>query len=83
MSDFQQIRCPKKRCCGFVNQVDDFYGCGQCGNVWFSANDLKQDIELILQKYEHRKYCYQLDNMLLARPADDEPKNYEMLVENE
>ena len=27
MSDFQQIRCPKKRCYGFVNQIDDFYGC--------------------------------------------------------
>lgn len=81
MNDFNQIRCPKQGCYGWVNFVDDFYGCGQCGNVWFSSDELKSDIEWIIQKYEYRKNCYSLDNVLVA--LDNEPKNYTELVENE
>jgi len=42
------INCPV--CCdGIVSYVEDetekFWGCGECGNVWFSKKDLDKDIK--------------------------------------
>lgn len=80
-SDNFQIRCPNKNCYGWVNYVDDFYGCGHCGNVWFDKNQLLKDIKSIIEKYEYRKYSY-IENNLLVH-SDNEVKNYESLVIDE
>ncbi|ENC3010534.1 hypothetical protein ABJW09_003152 [Escherichia albertii] len=45
------LRCPKETCSGIVSYIDDvpsFWGCGECGNVWFKKNDLYSDIKNII-----------------------------------
>ncbi|QIW15998.1 hypothetical protein A4G20_06460 [Pasteurellaceae bacterium RH1A] len=77
-----QIRCPIIRCSGWVNYIDnEFYGGGSCGNVWFSQESLIQDIQAIIKKYEYRIKSYSQEDLLLHN--EDEPCNYESLVENE
>lgn len=81
MTDFNQIRCPKQGCYGWINFIDDFLWLWASGNVWFSNDELRSDIEQIIQKYEYRKNCYSLDNVLTV--SNNEPNNYIELVENE
>lgn len=61
MKNFQ-ILCPKSHCGGWVIYIDDgdenFFGCGECGNVWFDKADLDKEIERIIQRSPHRKTFY-------------------------
>lgn len=61
MKNFQ-ILCPLSHCGGWAVYIDNddekFFGCGECGNVWFDKADLDNDIEQIIQRYPHRKNFY-------------------------
>lgn len=65
MKNFQ-ILCPISRCGGWVVCIDDgdenFFGCGECGNVWFDKANLDSDIEQITERYSHRKLFYRKEN---------------------
>lgn len=77
-----QIHCPTSHCSGWVCFIDGFYGCGECGNVWFSKADLDQAIDEIIQQYAHRRQVYQkIDNSY--QPLENEPSSYNALVETE
>lgn len=76
-----QIRCPIKGCYGWVNFVDNFYGCGHCGNVWFDKSHLLKDIRSIIKNYEYRKYSYDENNLFVH--SNKEVKDYVLLVSNE
>lgn len=34
----QQVPCPVPGCDALVVAVDDFYGCGSCGSVWWDLS---------------------------------------------
>lgn len=81
------FRCPKKTCCGVISHIDDhppFWGCGECGSVWFDINELYKDIELILEKFPYRAIAYRLENNKYY-PALTQPsvREYEDMIQNE
>ena len=41
----EYYNCPTRNCEGIVIEVEDFWGCGTCGNVWKSEEKLKKKIE--------------------------------------
>jgi len=80
-SDFKKElvwRCPISGCHGHVSFVEDFedkpfYGCSETGTVWYEKEDFYKDIEKIIQKYPHRKNCYEnRDNEWLPKACDIE-----------
>ncbi|MDR3322843.1 MAG: hypothetical protein LBS89_01390 [Zoogloeaceae bacterium] len=82
------LRCPCKTCSGIISYVEDatgFWGCGECGTVWFDKNDLFREIENISRRYSYRRKVYVKDKNFGFLPVDleKEPKNYENLVESE
>ena len=83
----EEFRCPSKACSGFVSYIDEtppFWGCGECGNVWFSKSDLYHDIEQSIKKFPYRKKLYINKNGCYSPlPRNKEPKNYEDLVRSE
>ena len=87
MSD-EPFRCPEEGCTGWVSEVDDgdehFWGCGECGNVWYEREELDEAIEEIISQYPHRKSVYRRANGNWNPVAlDDEPEEYEERVEEE
>ena len=44
------LPCPTRACDGWVSQVDDFWGCGECGNVWSDRAALNQAIAAAARK---------------------------------
>ncbi|WP_339735198.1 hypothetical protein [uncultured Gimesia sp.] len=82
------MRCPTPVCTGWISFVKDedgdFWGCGECGEVWFEQDDLNDAIKEIISTYEYRKPCYQKSGKnWVAAPLKKEPEDYEELVENE
>lgn len=60
---WNEVRCPTKACSGWVCEVEDspaakFYGCGSCGNVWFSVELLNKAIDNIIDRYPYRQSVY-------------------------
>ncbi|GAB4142385.1 MAG: hypothetical protein Tsb009_12660 [Planctomycetaceae bacterium] len=84
----EPLRCPTPVCIGWVTYIEDddgnFWGCGECGEVWFSRKDLNAAIKEITDTYNYRKACYTKSgrNWVAADPAN-EPDDYEELVEDE
>ncbi len=77
-----QIHCPTAHCSGWVCFIDEFYGCGECGNVWFSKDELDTAINEIIKKYPYRNQVYQkIDNTY--QPNDTKLPNYDKLIETE
>lgn len=78
------LRCPCSSCCGLISYVDDkppFWGCGECGTVWFSKADLFQNISESIKKHPYRAKVYRKEeNAFFPVPLDHEPENYEKTV---
>jgi hypothetical protein len=90
MSDLN-LRCPEQTCSGWVCWVDDgdekFWGCGECGNVWFTREELDAAITTIVEKYPYRAKCYVKSGKPATAwdpaPPEEEPEDYDELVEEE
>lgn len=82
------IRCPIKTCSGIVVEIEDddstFFGCGECGNVWYDNKSLNIAIAEIIEKYKYRSEVYKKEGEnFIAIPFTEEPKNYAELVQKE
>jgi hypothetical protein len=61
-----------------------FYGCGSCGHVWHSIEQLNVAIDKIISQYSYRKNVYSKSGSnWQAVDIDDEPEEYEELVVSE
>ena len=83
--DFQ-IRCPTSHCTGWVCYIEDeppFFGCGECGDEWYSKADLDADIARIIEKYPYRRAVYRWKNGWQSMPFEQEPADYRDLVETD
>ena len=81
----QPLRCPVSGCAGLVSFVADaksFWGCGECGAVWYDESKLHSEITAIVDRFTHRRRCYARQGQKW-RAAKREPKNYAELVEQE
>lgn len=83
--DEEQLRCPIIGCYGYIGLIkENKFGCGECGNVWKSKNDLFNDIRKIIIKYPYRKKVYIFDkNDIRPMPLTKEPKNYDDMIRKE
>ncbi|PIT13117.1 hypothetical protein [Snodgrassella alvi] len=81
------LRCPKETCAGIVSYIEDtppFFGCGECGNVWFKKEDLYGDIKNIISKYPYRNHVYNIVNgEYLPVPDKEIPSYYDKKVDLE
>jgi phage FluMu protein Com len=81
-------RCPITQCAGWVDSINEqtlpFWGCGECGSVWYEEKNLQKDIAdiVILHPYRARSYK-QLNGSWVPGDLKSEPANYEELVEKE
>lgn len=83
-------RCPVSACAGWVNYVDSdedegpFWGCGECGSIWYKKAALLKEIDTIIKKFSYRKKCYRkVKGAWVPADADKTPDDYEERVENE
>jgi len=85
--DEDHLRCPENSCYGLISYVEDekpFWGCGECGTVWFTQQDLFEAIEHSIEKYPYRAEVYtKKGNIFFAVPLENEPNNYEETVAKE
>lgn len=84
----QNYRCPITQCVGWVDLIDDkarpFWGCGECGSVWYEEKNLQKEITDIVALHPYRARSYkQLNGKWIAGDLNLEPDNYEELVEKE
>lgn len=81
------LRCPKEACSGIVSYIDDapsFWGCGECGNVWFKKDDLYSDIKRIINKYPYRGCAYKIiDDEYFPVAGEDIPASYDEQIKSE
>ena len=82
------LRCPEIGCTGWISEVDDgdehFWGCGECGNIWYDRAELDQAIDEIVSQFSYRKKVYRKSEKTWEPvPLGKEPRNYEELVEAE
>jgi transcription elongation factor Elf1 len=83
-------RCPVSQCAGWVSYVNKkgkdkpFWGCGECGSIWYDQARLLGEIEQIIKRFPYRKKCYRKSKGQWA-PADPDriPDNYEERVGDE
>jgi hypothetical protein len=83
-------RCPVSHCIGWVVNVDSddngrsFFGCGECGSIWYDKNTLYSEIAQIVKKYPYRKKSYykKFDKWIPADP-EKESQKYEEKVKTE
>ena len=85
---FKELRCPTETCYGWVSEIEEgsseFYGCGSCGNVWPSLDELNNSIDGIISEHDYRRKAYIKDgNNWAGVELDDEPEDYEELVVKE
>jgi hypothetical protein len=83
-------RCPVSACAGWVSYVASnkkkgpFWGCGECGSIWFTKANLLKEIDKIIKKFAYRKKCYRKSKGEWVPAAPDKmPDDYEERVENE
>jgi hypothetical protein len=81
--------CPVSGCTGTVSYVEDleerpFWGCGECGSIWYEEKNLQAEISAIVEKYPYRRKCYVKRGGKWA-PADLSkiPDDYNERVERE
>lgn len=81
------LRCPCDSCYGLISYIDNpkpFWGCGECGTVWFAKADLSDAIAKSIEKHPYRAKVYRKKgNNFLPVPLNNEPENYEETVSNE
>ena len=82
-------RCPVIGCTGWVSfiteQADEkFWGCGECGSIWYKEENLYKYISESISKYQYRSSCYKkIENSFIPGEESEEASNYEDLVERE
>ena len=76
-----KYRCPSEACSGWLNWVDELWGCGHCGENW-SDVELINAISSIIYKHPHRSRCYTQESFGFL-PLDKEPEDYEEIVSKE
>ena len=77
-------RCPELGCTGWVCQVEDSWGCGECGSVWQKQKALWADITEIVERFEYRKASYtKTKTGWKPGPEGAEDTQYETKVEAE
>ncbi len=82
----QPLRCPEAGCTGWVSEVEDegFWGCGECGMTWDEREELDDAIQEAIETYPYRKKVYRkTKNGWQPVAIDDEPEDYEELVDEE
>lgn len=85
----ESLRCPISGCSGFVSYIDDsddqFYGCGECGAIWYNKSNLFTEIANIINTFPYRGKVYILKGDMEFTPIaiENSPKEYEQLVEKE
>lgn len=79
------LRCPVETCAGWVYGGDDVpWECEACGNDWDDRGELNEAIDSIVQGRPHRAACYtKKGENFDPAPRENEPPNYETLVEEE
>ena len=65
-TSLKNYRCPVSRCSGWVVLVADpeersFWGCGECGSVWYNRSKLFEEICKIINRFPYRQRCYVFD----------------------
>lgn len=81
-------RCPVSHCAGWVDLIEDktssFFGCGECGSMWYDEKNFQKEITQIISLYDYRAKCYNMiEDKWMPAPFKNEDKNYESLVESE
>lgn len=84
----QNYRCPTRQCAGWVDLIDEktppFWGCAECGSVWYEDKNLQKEIADIVAKRPYRARSYRkLNGNWVPGDLKSEPANYEELVEKE
>lgn len=80
--------CPVSGCSGKVSYVKDddgpFWGCGECGSIWYDKKNLLKEIDAIVKRFKYRRKCYKKVKGKWE-PADSpiEPDGYYELVADE
>ena len=86
------FRCPAVGCSGWLADIRDVptgdvpqrWGCGECGRTWRTDTDLFRDIGSIVERFDHRAKVYvKKGRRWYPAPLEEQPENYEMLVERE
>jgi uncharacterized Zn finger protein len=76
------LRCPVPRCVGLVSKIDDdntsFYGCGECGSIWYDKKNLYAEILNIIEIYPYRDSEYIMKGEAILPSL--EIKDYEIQV---
>jgi hypothetical protein len=68
----------------FVNDDPSFWGCGECGSLWYERSNLFSEIEKMIQTFPYRKKCYRkVGDVWLPAEIGEGPKGYSRMVENE
>ena len=55
---FAPYRCPVSACAGYVSfneeseEDDEFWGCGECGSIWFDKENLLSEIDQIILQFK-------------------------------
>jgi hypothetical protein len=82
----EQLRCPEKACAGWVCKVEElkdvfFFGCGECGNVWRSEQDIASAIENAVDRYPYRARAYAMSgDSWKDKPSGSMASDYEQNV---
>ncbi|MFB3302429.1 MULTISPECIES: hypothetical protein [unclassified Pseudomonas] len=81
-------RCPISQCAGWVDLTDEqsppFWGCGECGSVWYEEKNLQKEITAIISSFPYRAGSYKkLNGEWIPSDLNSEPKDYEELVAKE
>lgn len=81
-------RCPITQCTGWVDFIDThsppFWGCGECGSVWYEERNFQKEITEIVTRHPYRAGSYEkINDKWLPASLSSEPANYEELVKKE
>lgn len=81
-------RCPVSHCSGWVEFIDEnssgFFGCGECGSMWYEEKNLQKEITHIISLYNYRAKCYEMISYKwIPASFKNEDKNYSYLVDFE
>lgn len=84
----RNYRCPITQCAGWVDLIDEktrpFWGCGECGSIWYEEKNLQKEITNIVALHPYRAHSYKnLNGKWIPGDLNSEPTNYEDLVEKE
>ncbi|MDQ0737607.1 hypothetical protein [Pseudomonas sp. W4I3] len=84
----QNYRCPVTQCVGWVDLIDEkarpFWGCGECGSVWYEEKNLQKEITGIVALHPYRARSYKQQNgKWIPGDLNAEPDDYEEMVGKE